>query len=93
PGSTVRVVSDGYVFGVQPLQGYGDLVFVNHGTFRTAYGNMSNIFVRKNQVLSQGDVIGLSGDQNSIRGPLLFFLIREGNQMADPERWLQNPRP
>lgn len=93
PGSTVRVVSDGYVFGVQPMQGYGDVVFVSHGNYRTAYGNLSDIYVRRNQVLQQGDVIGLSGDQNSIRGPILFFLIRDGNQMVDPERWLQNPRP
>ena len=93
PGSTVRVVSDGYVFGVQALQGYGEVVFVNHGNYRTAYGNLSDIYVRRNQVLQQGDVIGLSGDQNSIRGPILFFLIRDGNQMVDPEQWLQNPRP
>lgn len=93
PGSTVRVVSDGYVFGVQPLQGYGNVVFVSHGNYRTVYGNMSEIYVRKNQVLQQGDVVGLSGDQNSIRGPILFFLIRDGNQMVDPQQWLQNPRP
>ena len=93
PGSTVRVVSDGYVFGVQALQGYGDVVFVNHGNYRTAYGNLSEIYVRRNQVLQQGDVIGLSGDQNSIRGPILFFLVRDGNQMVDPQQWLQNPRP
>lgn len=93
PGSTVRVVSDGYVFGVQALQGYGEVVFVNHGNYRTAYGNLSDIYVRRNQVLQQGDVIGLSGDQNSIRGPILFFLVRDGNQMVDPLQWLQNPRP
>lgn len=93
PASPVRVVSDGYVFSIQPLQGYGDIIFVNHGSYRTAYGNMSDIFVRRNQVLRKGDVIGLSGDNNSIRGSVLFFLIREGSQMVDPERWLQNPRP
>lgn len=92
PASPVRVVSDGYVFSIQPLQGYGDIIFVNHGSYRTAYGNMSDIFVRRNQVLRKGDVIGLSGDNNSIRGSVLFFLIREGSQMVDPERWLQNPR-
>ena len=93
PASPVRVVSDGYVFSIQPLQGYGDIIFVNHGSYRTAYGNMSDIFVRRNQILRKGDVIGLSGDNNSIRGSVLFFLIREGSQMVDPERWLQNPRP
>lgn len=93
PRSTVRVVSDGYVSGVQPLQGYGDLVFVNHGNFITGYGNLSEIYVRRNQVLRQGDVIGRSGDQNSVRGSILFFLVRDGSQMADPERWLQRMTP
>lgn len=93
PRSGVRVVSDGLVYGVQPLQGYGEVIFVNHGTFNTAYGNMSDIFVRRNQVVRKGEVIGLSGDENSVRGSILFFVIREGSQMVDPERWLQNPRP
>lgn len=93
PRSTVRVVSDGYVSGVQPLPGYGDLVFVNHGSFITGYGNLSEIYVRRNQVLRQGDVIGLSGDQNSVMGSILFFLVRDGSQNADPERWLQRATP
>ncbi len=91
--SSVSVVSDGYVFGVQPMPGYGEVVFVNHGNYRTAYGNLSEIFVRRNQVLRKGEVIGLSGDENSTRGSVLFFLIREGGEMVDPERWLQDPRP
>lgn len=93
PRSGVRVVSDGIVLGVQPLQGYGEIIFVNHGTFNTAYGNMSDIFVRRNQIVRKGDIIGLSGDENSFRGSTLFFLIREGSRNVDPEPWLQNPRP
>tara|TARA_R100001143_G_scaffold63592_2_gene73088 strand:- start:30840 stop:32102 length:1263 start_codon:yes stop_codon:yes gene_type:complete len=93
PRSTVRVVSEGYVSGVQPLQGYGEIVFVNHGSFITGYGNLSEIYVRRNQVLQQGDVIGLSGDQDSVMGSILFFLVRDGSQNADPERWLQRANP
>jgi murein hydrolase activator len=93
PRSSVSVVSDGYVYGVQPVQGYGQTIFVNHGTYNTAYGNMSEVFVRRNQVLRRGEVIGLSGDENSTRGSVLFFLIREGSQMVDPQQWLQDPRP
>ena len=92
PGSSVRVVNDGYVYGIQPLQGYGDVVFVSHGDYKTAYGNLSEIYVRKNQVLSKGDMIGLSGDENSLRGEVLFFLIRDGSQMVDPELWLGEAR-
>lgn len=93
PESPVRVVSDGYVYGIQPLQGYGEVIFVHHGNYKTAYGNLSDIFVRKNQVLRQGDVIGRSGYENSIRGEVLFFLVRDGNQFVDPENWLQRAQP
>ncbi len=93
PRSSVHVVSDGYVYGIQNLTGYGEVVFVNHGGFNSAYGNLSDIYVRRNQVLRKGDVIGLSGDSNSIRGPVLFFLIGEGSRMVNPEPWLQRPQP
>lgn len=92
PESEVRVVNDGYVYGIQPLQGYGDVVFVNHGAFKTAYGNLSEIRVRPNEVLREGDVIGYSGNEESIRGPVLFFLINENGQMVDPELWLSQAR-
>ncbi|MGF1669726.1 MAG: murein hydrolase activator EnvC family protein [Balneolaceae bacterium] len=91
--SSVYVVSDGYVYGIEPLKGYGTVVFVNHGNYNTAYGNLSDVFVRKNQVLRQGDVIGLSGNENSIKGEVLFFLIREGRQNVNPVQWLQKSIP
>lgn len=93
PESPVEVVSDGFVYNVQPLQGYGDMIFVNHGGYLTAYGNMSEIYVRRNQVLSKGEIIGLSGAEDSIRGPVLFFVIREGSQVVNPETWLQRSSP
>ena len=93
PNSSVRVVTDGVVYRVMPIQGFGDVVFVNHGDYNTAYGNLSNIYVRRNQVLRAGDVIGLSGDQQSILGEAIFFLIREGSSNVDPERWLSRPIP
>jgi septal ring factor EnvC (AmiA/AmiB activator) len=89
PRSTVRAVSDGYVFEVVPFPDFGEVVLVKHGTYYTAYGNLSSIYARKNQVVDQGDVIGLSGDEDNLRGEVLFFLVREGSEFVDPERWLQ----
>lgn len=89
PRSTVRAVSDGYVFEVVPFPDFGEVVLVKHGTYYTAYGNLSSIYARKNQVVNQGDVIGLSGDENNLRGEVLFFLVREGSEFVNPERWLQ----
>ncbi|MDR8390658.1 peptidoglycan DD-metalloendopeptidase family protein [Aliifodinibius sp. S!AR15-10] len=90
PRDVVRVVHDGYVVAVQPLPGYGDVVIVKHGKYITAYGNLSQVMVRKNAVLEAGDAIGLAGDQNSARGESVFFMVREGNQNLNPEAWLAN---
>ncbi|MEL7833498.1 murein hydrolase activator EnvC family protein [Fodinibius sp. Rm-B-1B1-1] len=87
--SSVKVVHDGYVFDVRPIPGYGDVVLVKHGRFITAYGNLSQVMVQKNEVLNQGDMVGLSGDENSPKGESLFFLIRENSKNLDPENWLQ----
>ncbi|MEX0594321.1 MAG: peptidoglycan DD-metalloendopeptidase family protein [Balneolaceae bacterium] len=89
PASPVDVVNNGYVFAVQPLPGFGDVVMVHHGRYKTVYGNLSDIYVTRGQVLQRGDTVGRSGDENSIRGPVLFFMIRDGNQNVNPERWLQ----
>jgi len=93
PNSSVRVVNDGYVYDIRTIQGFGDVILVNHGTYNTAYGNLSSIYVRRNQVLQKGDVVGLSGDSDSPQGEVLFFLIRDGSQNVDPEIWLQRPLP
>lgn len=88
--STVSVVHDGYVIDVRPIPGYGDVIFVKHGRFITAYGNLSQVMVSKSEVLSRGDMVGLSGDESSPRGESIFFLIRENNNNLDPESWLQS---
>ncbi len=87
--SSVEVVHDGYVMNIIPVPGYGDMIFVKHGRFITAYGNLSEVMVSKNEVLNQGDMLGLSGDSGSPKGESLFFLIRENNKNLDPENWLR----
>lgn len=88
PQTPVHAVSNGYVFGILPVTGYGDLVLVNHGRYKTVYGNLSQIMVHKNMIIHKGDVIGLSGDKNSAKGEVLFFMVRNGNKNVNPESWL-----
>ncbi len=87
PRSEVRSVHDGYVFAVQPISGFGNCVFVKHGRYITVYGNMSDITVGRNTFVEKGDVIGTSGDEDSLKGNSLFFMIRDQNTNLDPEPW------
>ena len=90
PRSQVRAVHDGYVFAVQPISGFGNCVFVKHGRYITVYGNMSEITVNRNSMVRRGDVIGRSGDENSLKGSSLFFMIRDQNTNLDPEIWISS---
>ena len=87
-GTDVTAVSDGIVVAIQPIQGYGDVVILNHGRYKTAYGNLSELAVRRNQVLSAGDRIGASGTASSSRGEVVFFVVRDGTENVNPEIWL-----
>lgn len=88
PRQPVRAVHDGYVIDVLPFTGYGDVVMVSHGKFITAYGNLSEVMVSKQDVLNKGDMIGLSGDEDSVRGQSIYFIVRESVTNLDPEKWL-----
>lgn len=88
PESPVKAVSPGYVFRIQPLPGYGDVVFVKHGSYYTAYGNLSRIDVEVGSNLQQGQQIGLSGTEQSELGEVIFFLVRRGSENLNPENWL-----
>ena len=88
--SPVTSVSDGYVFRIQPLPGYGDVVFVKHGSYYTAYGNLSRVDVEVGSILERGQQLGLSGTNQSELGEVIFFLVRRGNENLNPENWLSS---
>jgi len=88
PRSVVRSVYDGIVYAIQPIRGYGDVVLVNHGDYKTVYANLSEIMVSKGTFLKAGEIIGLSGDVNSTRGASIFFMIRHGKTNLNPEVWI-----
>ncbi len=88
PGSEVTAVSDGYVFAIQPTPGYGNAVFVKHGSYFTVYGNLSQISVQNSSIIKAGQRVGLSGTQDSELGETVFFMVRKNNTDLNPEEWL-----
>ncbi|MCH8568098.1 MAG: peptidoglycan DD-metalloendopeptidase family protein [Balneolales bacterium] len=94
PRSQVRAVHDGFVMQVIALNGFDDMIFVNHGDYVTAYANLTEVNVRRNSQVRAGDIIGLSGDERSSNGAALVFIIRDGDRFVDPEQWIsRRPRP
>jgi LysM repeat protein len=57
--------------------GYGAMIIISHpnGT-QTVYGHLSAVYVTPGQTVSQGEVIGLTGNSGKSTGPHLHFEIR-----------------
>ena len=44
------------------------------------------------QQVLRNEVLGLVGDTGSLRGPFLYFELRESGEPVDPSRWLRPRR-
>ena len=90
---SVRSVFDGKVLYTGELEGYGNLVIIGHGKdYHSLYGHLDRIYVKQNQVVQTGDIIGLSGDTGSLIGEALYFEMRKNGKPIEPVRWFKTAR-
>jgi murein DD-endopeptidase MepM/ murein hydrolase activator NlpD len=84
-GTPVKTTMDGkVVYAGWNTEGYGNLVIVENGPYRTYYGHLSSIPVSMNQSVSKGTVIGISGNTGNSTGPHLHYEIRQNGATIDP---------
>ncbi|MDQ6876853.1 MAG: M23 family metallopeptidase [Candidatus Dormibacteraeota bacterium] len=96
-GTPVRAANDGFVeaagtevdaLGI-PV-GFGNYIKVAvGGSEEEIYGHLSAIFVRPNQIVRAGEVIGAVGSTGSSTGPHLHFEVRTHGVPVDPSPALQ----
>ncbi len=65
-------------------EGYGNLVIVENGAYRTYYAHLSQLPVEVGRQVSAGEVIGYSGNTGNSTGPHLHYEIRLNGQKIDP---------
>lgn len=78
------------------MNGYGNVLLITHHikgkTYTTLYAHLSSIDVKANQKVSQGQVIGKSGNTGNSTGPHLHFEIHKGfwskENATDPMNYL-----
>lgn len=84
-GTPIQSTMDGeVVYAGWNNQGYGNLVIVENGPYRTYYAHLSEIPVEVGQTIRAGDVIGLSGSTGNSTGPHLHYEVRYNGQPLDP---------
>jgi murein DD-endopeptidase MepM/ murein hydrolase activator NlpD len=89
-GTLVVAVDDGVVaYAGNEIKGYGNLVLVRHSNgFVTAYGNASELLVKRNDQVHKGQVILKSRQTGNASTPQLHFEMRLHSAPVDPMRFL-----
>jgi murein hydrolase activator len=88
-GAPVRAVAPGRVVHAGWFKGYGNLVIVDHGDgYHTLVAHLTAMQTAMGEEVDAGDVLGTVGDSGSLKGPYLYFEIREKGRPVDPRPWL-----
>ncbi len=89
-GTPVRAASTGRVFWAARKGGYGNAVILVHaGGLSTLYGHLSRIYVRPQQVVRRGEVIGAVGSTGYSTGPHLHYEVHSNGHVINPLAYLR----
>jgi murein DD-endopeptidase MepM/ murein hydrolase activator NlpD len=88
-GTPIHAAASGQVIYAGWMDGYGNLVFIDHGRgLSTGYAHQSSIAVSNGQTVTQGQVIGYVGCTGHCFGPHLHFEVRVNGTPVDPLGYL-----
>jgi len=89
-GTKVHAARSGNVVFSGYEEGYGNLVIIEHEFgYRSYYGHLSKIAVKRGQSVKPGEVIALSGNTGRSTGPHLHFEIRKNGRALNPMTFLK----
>ena len=90
-GSPIVAPADGVVFSVGKTYGFGILLTINHGYgFKTRYGHLSKVLVKKGEAVKRGQTIALMGNTGRTTGPHLHYEVHLKGVPVNPERYILN---
>ncbi|QJD85736.1 M23 family metallopeptidase [Cohnella herbarum] len=88
--SSIMASDEGVVeFAGYKSGGLGNAVIINHNNgFKTTYGHMKSVNVKKGQIVEKGDVIGIMGSTGRSTGTHLHFEIHLNGKLKNPTSYL-----
>lgn len=90
-GKPVRTIADGEVVYSDFLQGFGQLVIVDHGdSYMTLYGGNRETLVQVGDWVDSGRPVATVGNTSGQRLSGLYFEIRHQATPVDPEPWFRS---
>lgn len=92
-GAEIRAVYDGRVLYANWFKGYGKILIIDHGGgYYSLSGHASALLKKVGDDVRAREVVALVGDTGSLKGPCLYFEIRQGGKPLDPLEWLSRGR-
>lgn len=89
-GKEIKAIYEGKVLYADWFKGYGNIVIIDHGdSYYSLYAHLSKILARVGDRIEAGEVIALSGDTGSLKGPSLYFELRHHGKPLNPLNWLR----
>ncbi len=86
----VRAVYGGQVIYSGYMRGYGKMAIIDHDQqYYTVTARLGDLRVREGDQVSQGQVIGVTGEMANLFGKGLYFEVRHGSVAEDPLAWLR----
>ena len=87
----VNAIFEGEVRYASYLHGYGNTIIIDHGfQYFSIISRLEKILKNKGDKLSQGDIIGLTGDTATLMDEGIYLEIRHGSTPLDPLEWINN---
>lgn len=88
-GTPIYSTANGKVVFAKRAPGMGRTVIIDHGYgFRTAYGHMSRMLVKKNQTIERNQKIGEVGNSGRSTGPHLHYEVQVDRKAVNPIDYL-----
>lgn len=92
-GTPIYVSGDGVVTRAGWANGYGKVVYVDHGNgIETRYAHMSGFATEAGTVVRKGDLIGYVGSTGRSSGPHLHYEVRIDGVAQNPNGYMHEPR-
>jgi len=90
-GTPIYATADGVVQSTSRGSDLGKLITINHGYgYKTRYGHLSKIEVKRGQKVRRGDLIGLMGSTGYSTGPHLHYEVRKDGKAVNPLEYILN---
>ena len=90
-GTPIYATGNGKVSKSKRMSGYGKTCIIDHGYgYKTLYGHMSKIIVRRGQKIKRGEIIGYVGSTGVSTSPHLHYEVRINDKPVNPVYYFFN---